>query len=57
MKKFILSKGDHVVTTVSAIEAVNYRARGYRDVEPEALKPSTNKTKNKSEATEAKESK
>jgi len=47
MKKFTLSKGDHIVTTVSAIEAVNYRARGYRDVQPEPVKAPVIKTKAK----------
>lgn len=46
MKKFVLRKGDHTVSTVSATEAVTYRARGYVEVKPEAPKaPVAPKTK------------
>jgi len=48
MKTFKLQKGNHTVSTVSAAEAVTYRARGYVDVKP-APKPAP-KPKNTAKA-------
>jgi len=50
MQKFTLTKDGHTVSTVSPTEAVTYRARGYSDVQPEAPKPQTPKTKAASKA-------
>lgn len=55
MKKFVLRKGEHLVDTVDAIEAVNLRARGYTDVKPEPVKAPTIKTTTKSKVIKTEE--
>ncbi|WP_154665181.1 hypothetical protein [Flaviflexus massiliensis] len=42
-KKFRLQKGDHIVTTSLASEAVRLRAAGYKDVRKPGPKPADTK--------------